>query len=107
MTHAVDKIVDHTPSSIPRATSSSQLLAVLSRMMADPSVDIERIERGAALYERALARDAESAFNRAMASAQEEMRPIAATASNPQTKSKYAKYDAFWPRDGLGRTTGG
>lgn len=80
---------------VPQTTSSSQLLAVLSRMMSDPSVDIERIERGAALYERALARDAETAFNSAMAAAQEEMRPIAANASNPQTKSRYAKYDAL------------
>jgi len=95
--NAVEKITDHMPSSmpVPQATSANQLLAVLSRMMADPSVDIERIERGAALYERALARDAETAFNTAMAHAQEEMRPIAANANNPQTKSKYAKYDAL------------
>lgn len=95
--NAVEKISDHMPPSmpVPQATSANQLLAVLSRMMADPSVDIERIERGAALYERALARDAETAFNSAMAAAQEEMRPIAANANNPQTRSRYAKYDAL------------
>jgi ERF superfamily protein len=92
--------IDHadglpTSMPVPQATSSNQLLAVLSRMMADPSVDIERIERGAALYERALARDMETAFNQAMRDAQSEMRPIAALANNPQTKSKYAKYDAL------------
>ena len=80
---------------IPKATSSNQLLAVLSRMMADPTVDMGRIERGAALYKDALIRDAETAFNDAMAAAQEEMRPISANASNPQTKSRYAKYDAL------------
>ena len=80
---------------IPQTTSANQLLAVLSRMMADPSVDIERIERGAALYERALARDAETAFNGAMAAAQGEMRHISADASNSQTKSKYATYAAL------------
>lgn len=95
--NAVEKISDHMPTSmpIPQATSSNQLLAVLSRMMADPSVDIERIERGAALYERALARDMETSFNHSMKAAQEEMRPIAANANNPQTKSKYATYDAL------------
>jgi hypothetical protein len=93
----VAKISDHMPASmpVPQATSSNQLLAVLSRMMADPSVDIERIERGAALYERALARDAETAFNGAMAAAQSEMRHVAADANNPQTKSKYATYAAL------------
>lgn len=94
--NAVEKISDHMPASmpIPQATSSNQLLAVLSRMMADPSVDIERIERGAALYERALARDAEADFNRAMASAQAAMRRIQTDAKNDQTKSKYATYAA-------------
>jgi hypothetical protein len=88
---------DELPASmpIPQATSSNQLLAVLSRMMADPSVDIERIERGAALYKDALARDDEVAFNDAMMQAQSEMRHIAADANNSQTKSKYATYAAL------------
>lgn len=92
--NAVEKISDHMPTSmpIPQATSSNQLLAVLSRMMADPSVDIERIERGAALYERALARDAETEFNRAMAAAQAEMKRIQVDAKSD--KGMYATYAA-------------
>lgn len=39
--------------------------------------------------------EAEKAFNVAMADAQAEMRPIAADAENPQTRSKYASYAAL------------
>jgi hypothetical protein len=77
---------------IPQTTSANQLLAVLSRMMADPSVDIERIERGAALYERALARDAETSFNDAMARAQAAMRRVKTDAKSD--KGLYATYAA-------------
>ena len=93
----MNAVVEMLPASmpIPQTTSSAQLLAVLSRMMSDPSVDIERIERGAALYERAIARDAEITFNTAMAAVQMELSPIARDSNNPQTRSKYASYFAI------------
>lgn len=69
------------------------LLEVIARAARDPSVDIDKMERLIAMQERVHARDAEMAFNRAMNAAQAEMRPIAANASNPQTKSRYATFD--------------
>lgn len=51
------------------------------------------MERLLQMQERVQSRDAEIAFNQAMNAAQQEMRPIAANASNPQTKSRYATYD--------------
>ncbi|MDB5606676.1 MAG: phage related protein [Bradyrhizobium sp.] len=80
---------------IPQIPATQSLISVLSRAMSDPSIDVEKVERYAALYERAIAREAETAFNEAMRAAQEEMRPIAANADNPQTRSRYAKYDAL------------
>jgi hypothetical protein len=53
---------------------------------------VDKLERLLGLYERITDRQAETAFNEAMNAAQEEMRPIAADANNPQTKSKYASY---------------
>jgi hypothetical protein len=79
---------------IPQVPAATSLLHVLGRAMSDPSIDVEKVERYAALYERAIAREDEIAFNQAMMQAQSEMRPIAAKANNPQTKSKYAKYEA-------------
>lgn len=79
---------------IPQIPPTQSLLHVLGRAMSDPTIEVEKVERYAALYERAIAREDEIAFNTAMMEAQKEMRPIAAKANNPQTKSKYAKYEA-------------
>lgn len=71
----------------------ASVLEVISRAARDPSVDLDKLERLMAMQERLQARDAELEFNRAMTAAQAEMRPIAANASNPQTRSRYATYD--------------
>lgn len=87
---------DDVPMSmIPQIPPTQSLIHVLSRAMSDPSIDVEKVERYAALYERAIAREDEIAFNEAMRLAQSEMRHIAADANNPQTKSKYATYAAL------------
>lgn len=75
------------------ADLSGGLLNVIARAARDPSVDIDKLERLLQMSERVQARDAEQAFNVAMNAAQSEMRPIAANASNPQTKSRYATFD--------------
>jgi hypothetical protein len=74
------------------AIEPTSLMQVISRAASDPSVDIEKMERLMAMHERMTARQAETAFNAAMTACQEEMRPISADATNPQTKSKYASY---------------
>jgi hypothetical protein len=88
---------DEMPASmpIPQVSSATTLINVMSRAALDPSVDIDKLERLIAMYERAIARDAEQAFNEAMTGAQTELRPVAADANNPQTKSKYATYAAL------------
>lgn len=68
-------------------------LAMIERMASNPATNPDTLERLVALYERATARTEEIAFNAAMSAAQKEMRPIAADASNPQTRSKYASYE--------------
>lgn len=75
------------------AEFGASLLEVIGKAARDPSVDIDKMERLIAMHERIQARAAEVAFNEAMNAAQGDMRPIAANASNPQTKSRYATYD--------------
>lgn len=65
---------------------------MFERLARDPSVDVDKLERLMQMHERATARRAEEQFNAAMSQAQTKMRPIAADAENPQTKSKYASY---------------
>jgi hypothetical protein len=74
---------------------ASSLMEVISRAASDPSTDVDKLERLLGMYERITGREAETAFNDAMNAAQEEMRPIAADAHNPQTKSRYASYAAL------------
>lgn len=80
---------------IPQIPATQSLIHVLSKAMSDPSIDVEKVERFAALYERAIAREDEIKFNHAMMQAQGEMRHIAADANNPQTRSRYATYAAL------------
>lgn len=69
------------------------LLEVIARAARDPSVDIDKMERLIAMQERVQGREAEIAFNVSLNAAQSAMRPIAANASNPQTRSRYATFD--------------
>lgn len=75
--------------------TAAGIVAVIERAAMNPDVDIEKMERLLAMQERIMARNAETAFNAAMTAAQSEMRPVAADASNPQTRSKYASYAAL------------
>jgi hypothetical protein len=68
---------------------------MFERLARDPGASVEKIERLMALWERSEARKADAAFNAAMSTAQKEMKPIAADATNPLTKSRYASYAAL------------
>ncbi len=74
---------------------ATDLFSVIAKAAADPGTDVDKLERLMGLYERVQERNAEQAYNDAMNAAQEEMRPVAADANNPQTKSRYASYAAL------------
>jgi hypothetical protein len=78
-----------------RAVETTDVATTFERMAKDPNVDVSKFERLVALFERGEARKSETAFNAAMSSAQREMRPVAADAFNPSTRSKYASYEAI------------
>lgn len=69
--------------------------SMFERLARDPSVDVDKLERLVQMHERAAARIAQERFNAAMSMAQKAMRPIAADADNPQTRSRYASYAAL------------
>jgi len=78
-----------------QTAESTGLARLIERAASDPSFDVEKMERLVAMHERALDRQAETAFNAAMAEAQRDLTPIREDASNSQTKSKYATYLAL------------
>lgn len=54
-------------------TESENVLAVISRAAADPNVDIDKLERLLAMQERIVARQAQAAYNAALAKMQPEL----------------------------------
>jgi len=80
------------PKDLPVATSATTLLQVIQSAAQNPAADIDKMERLMGMYERIVAREAETAWNDAMAECQKEVRQVHADAFNPQTRSNYATY---------------
>lgn len=72
---------------------STTILAVIQRAAADPSCNIEKMERLMQMHERFMDRSASEAFNAAMVRAQNLMGAVARNAYNEQTKSYYARLE--------------
>lgn len=96
----------------PASSETAALIAMLERAARDPDVNIDKMERAFEMLMRVLARNAESAFNAAMAAAQAEIRPVARKLQNTQTNSMYADLgaiseavDPIIHKHGLGCTT--
>jgi hypothetical protein len=76
-------------------SEAGAVLQIIERAARDPSVDIGKMRELLAMRKDMMAFEAERAFDAAMTAAQTEMRPIAANADNPQTRSRYATFDAL------------
>ena len=96
---ATDRTMDVLPLSGPLAPptepETTDILVIVERLSRDPNSSVDKIERLMALWERGQAKRAEQAFNAAMSAAQKAMRTIGADATNPQTRSRYASYEAI------------
>lgn len=77
----------------PAVQKDTSIMAVISRAAADPSCDIDKMERLLQMHERMQAKDAEAAFNAAMAQMQCEMPTVFEGATNTHTKNTYATLD--------------
>jgi hypothetical protein len=74
-------------------TTDNSIMAVISRAAADPTCDIEKMERLLAMHERMQAKTAEQAFNAAMAQMQCEIPTVFEAAVNLHTGNAYATLD--------------
>lgn len=82
---------------LPAATTSESaaLISMIERAARDPAVDITKMERLFEMHQKVMNREAESAFNAAMAMAQAELIPVVKNKTNSQTHSKYADLSAI------------
>jgi hypothetical protein len=78
------------------ATDSSALLRVIERAAADPAVDAERLERLAAMYERAVAREAEAKFNAALVRMQPKLPVLHECGTIPDAEGAVQATYATW-----------
>lgn len=76
-------------------TTNGNMLAVIDRAARDTNVDVGKMERLLALAQQIHERDARAAYDSAMSTAQGEMRSISRNCHNPQTRSRYASYEAI------------
>lgn len=71
------------------------IAAMFERLAANPEIPVDKLQALMDMQRTILREQAEQQFNAAMAQAQAEMRPVAADATNPQTRSRYATYEAL------------
>jgi len=83
------------PVPVASAPSAASLLQAISTAASNPTVDIDKMERFFAMYEKTRATEAEIAFNAAMSRAQSKILPVLNNAENTQTRSRYAKLSAI------------
>lgn len=74
-------------------SNDTSIMAVISRAAADPTCDIEKMERLLAMHERMQAKTAEAAFNAAMAEMQCQIPTVGQGALNTHTDKTYATLD--------------
>ncbi len=75
MTDTKVQVIDQEPQ-LPVAHGADAVLGVIERAARDPSVDIEKMERLMLMHERIIARQAEAAFNEALAELQPKLPAI-------------------------------
>lgn len=86
--------IEREAAMVPTADATG-VVGMFERFMRDQSVDIGKFGQMMELWERMEAKRAAAVFSSDMVAAQTEMVPVAKDAWNPQTKSRYASYEAL------------
>ena len=88
------EIIETTPQA-PLPEIVDPVLSMIERAARDQTVDVSKMRELLDMRKQVIQERASEAFDVAMVEVQKEIRAIAADASNPQTKSKYASYLAL------------
>jgi hypothetical protein len=89
------KRTKQTPAVIEPAAEPHGIISILDKLMANPDLPIERAEQAYTFYLRVQEDQKREHYAAAMVACQADMMAIKVDADNPQTKSKYATYDAI------------
>jgi hypothetical protein len=77
------------------AVDQPVIVQLLERLAISPDVPVDKLQALLDMQRSITAERASIEFNAALTDAQTEMRPVAADAENPQTRSRYASYKAL------------
>lgn len=84
-----------TGNQVATISESADFVAMLERVAMNPDVDVAKMSALLDIKERVLNKQAEAEFNSAMNEVQAAIGHVVVDASNPQTRSKYASYEAL------------
>lgn len=91
MSETALSIVKSDAMPIPQPQSeTAAILNMIERAARDPAVDLNKLERLYGMHQDVQRRNAETAFNAAMAAAQMELEPVGRASRNTHTNSSYA-----------------
>lgn len=79
----------------PAVKPENPLMDLITRAASDPSFDVAKMKALLDMKQELDAKEAERAFSAAMNAVQKAIQPVIANANNPQTKSRYATYEAL------------
>jgi hypothetical protein len=71
-------------------TDQSSVVSIIERVMLDPALDVDKMERILNMQERVMNKQSEMSFNTALSAVQKDAPAIQRKASNDQTRSRYA-----------------
>jgi hypothetical protein len=77
-------------------SETAAILSMIERLAVNPAADIDKIMKLMEMRERIQMKQAETAFNAAMAAAQAELQPVVKRLKNDHTKANYADLDAIY-----------
>lgn len=89
-------LIESKPEVMPEADANS-LMAVISRVAGDPTIDVEKLERLMGLYERVLFRNARTAYSAALAEMQPELPVIPERGGIKDRAGRVQSTFAKWP----------
>jgi ERF superfamily protein len=93
--NAIAPLAESVPATAESPPLADSLLNFVARAMADPSVNVDKLQLLLSMQREIVADDARLQFNRSMSLAQSEMQPVLRDAANDQTRSKYARLETI------------
>lgn len=96
MSEPKQEVMEAPQQAMAPAEGSGSVIQMISRMASDPSADIDKFERLMGMYERMESKQAEAAYNAALAAVQDELPAIAERGQIKNNRGQVQSTYALW-----------